>query len=264
MKDPEVRSVPNDQQRRYAFGFFVGSLLILVSFSSVSGQGGPPMITDDTETVPKGHWEINTAFTIERGFDGRMFGTPLLDINYGTSRNTQLKVEIPWLILHQNGKRSVSGLGNTNIGVRWRFRDEDEKHRVAMSIYPQIEFNNGNSSVRRGLVDKGPEFLMPLQWQTMIHKFALGGDVGYRFKRGADELIYGVILGKELRGAVEVMGEIHGTGPRRHLGDSEVVYNLGSRIKLHEHANLIFSAGKSLRRHFDPRFIGYAGVQINF
>ncbi|MEO5859571.1 MAG: hypothetical protein ABIR33_11550 [Pyrinomonadaceae bacterium] len=222
------------------------------------------MITDDTETVPKGHWEINTAFTMERGFDGRMFGTPLLDINYGTSRNTQLKVEIPWLILHRNGQRSVSGVGNTNIGVRWRFRDEDEKHRVAMSIYPQIEFNNGNSSVRRGLVDKGPEFLIPLQWQTMIHKFALGGDVGYRFKRGADELIYGVILGKELNGGVEVMGEIHGTGPRDHLGHSEVVYNFGSRIKLHEHANLIFSAGKSLRRHFDPRFIGYVGIQINF
>ena len=222
------------------------------------------MITDDTETVAKGHWEINTAFTIERGFDGRMFGTPLLDINYGTSRNTQLKVEIPWLILHQNGQRSVSGLGNTNIGVRWRFRDEDEKHRVAMSIYPQIEFNNGNSSVRRGLVDKGPEFLMPLQWQTVIHKFALGGDVGYRFKRGGDELIYGVILGKEINGSIEVMGEIHGTGPRNHLGDSEVVYNLGSRIKLNDHANFIFSAGKSIRRNFDPRFIGYAGVQINF
>ena len=131
------------------------------------------MITDDTETVPKGHWEINTAFTIERGFDGRFFGTPLLDINYGLSKNTQLKVEIPWLVLRRNGQRGISGLGNTNIGVRWRFRDEDEKHRVAISIYPQIEFNNPTSSVRRGLVDKGPEFLMPLQWQTMVGKFAV-------------------------------------------------------------------------------------------
>ena len=35
------------------------------------------MITDDTETVPRGHWEINTAFTIERTADGRLFGAPL-------------------------------------------------------------------------------------------------------------------------------------------------------------------------------------------
>ena len=222
------------------------------------------MITDDTETVPKGHWEINTAFTIERGFDGRMFGTPLLDINYGLSKNTQLKVEIPWLVLRRNGQRGISGLGNTNIGVRWRFRDETEKQRVAISIYPQIEFNNPTSSVRRGLVDKGPEFLMPLQWQTMVGKFAVGGDVGYRFKRGPDEMIYGLIIGRELSNSVEVMSEIHGTGPRAKLGDSEIVYNFGSRIRLTNHANFIFSAGKSIRSSFDPRFIGYAGVQINF
>ena len=240
------------------------SFLIGITSLVATAQGGPPMITDDTETVPKGHWEINTAFTIARGFDGRMFGTPLLDINYGLSKNMQLKVEIPWLVLRRNGQRGISGLGNTNIGVRWRFRDEDKKDRVAMSIYPQIEFNNPTSSVRRGLVDKGPAFLMPLQWQTMIGKFAVGGDVGYRFKRGPDEMIYGFIVGRELNNSVEVMGEIHGTGPTRKLGDSEVVYNFGSRIKLNNHANFIFSAGKSIRNNFDPRFIGYAGVQINF
>ena len=250
-----------------ALTFLIGiaSLLMTAFFSlTVSAQGGPPMITDDTETVPKGHWEINTAFTIERGFDGRLFGTPLLDINYGLSKNTQLKVEIPWLVLRRNGQRGISGLGNTNIGVRWRFRDETEKQRIAISIYPQIEFNNPTSSVRRGFVDKGPEFLMPLQWQTMIGKFAVGGDVGYRFKRGPDEMIYGFIVGRELNKSVEVMGELHGTGPRAKLGDSEIVYNFGSRIKLTNHANFIFSAGKSIRSNFDPRFIGYAGVQVNF
>lgn len=240
------------------------ALWIGVAASLTDGQGGPPMITDDTETVPKGHWEINTAFTIERGFDGRFFGTPLLDINYGLSKNTQLKVEIPWLVLRRNGQRGISGLGNTNIGVRWRFRDETEKQRVAISIYPQIEFNNPTPSVRRGLVDKGPEFLMPLQWQTMVGKFAVGGDVGYRFKRGPDQMIYGFIVGRELNDSVEVMGEIHGTGPRAKLGDSEVVYNFGSRVKVTDHANFIFSAGKSIRSNFDPRFIGYAGIQINF
>ncbi len=246
-------------RRFFASAFSVGIMSLMTA-----AQGGPPMITDDTETVPKGHWEINTAFTIARGFDGRLFGTPLLDINYGLSKNMQLKVEIPWLVLRRNGQRGISGLGNTNIGVRWRFRDEDKKHRVAMSIYPQIEFNNPTSSRRRGLVDKGPAFLMPLQWQTMVGKFAVGGDVGYRFKRGPDELIYGFIVGRELNSSVEVMGEIHGTGLTRKLGDSEVVYNFGSRIKLNSHANFIFSAGKSIRSNFDPRFIGYVGVQINF
>ncbi len=240
----------------------LGILLILPN--RTHAQGGPPMITDDTGTVPKGHWEINSAFTIERGSDGRSFGTPLLDINYGLSKNTQLKVEIPWLVIHRNGQKGINGLGNTNIGVRWRFRDETKDHRIALSIYPQFEFNNPTSSVRRGIVDRGPEFLMPLQWQTQVGKYGINGDVGYRFKRGTDEMIYGVVVGRKFKDAVEILGEIHGTGERNALNQSEIVYNLGTRIKINDNLNLITSAGKSIRKNYDPRFIGYLGMQITF
>ena len=249
--------------RLTTFAWITLLVLLPFCFHAAIAQGGPPMITDDTKTVPKGHFEINTAFTIERGADGRLFGTPLLDINYGFAEHFQLKVEIPWLVLHRNGQRGVNGLGNTNIGVRWRFRDETKKQRVALSMYPQIEFNTGGASRRRGIVDKGPEFLMPLQWQTQVGKFGVNGDVGYRFKRGVDEMIYGVVIGREFK-RFELMGEIHGTGPTRSLSDSEVVYNLGSRVPLTKHATLIMSAGKSIRRNHDPRFIGYAGMQVNF
>lgn len=105
------------------------------------------------------------------------------------------------------------------------------------------------------------ELLARLQWQTKVGKFAVGGDFGLRFKRGPDEMIYGFIVGKELNKSVEVMGEILGTGPRAKLGDSEFVYNFGSRIKLNNHANFIFSAGKSVRSNFDPRFIGYVACR---
>ncbi len=244
--------------------------LVLVAFSilafcsGLEGQGGPPMITDDTGTVPRGQWEINTSFTMERGSVGRVYGSPLLDINYGLSGNTQLKVEIPWLILGGNGDRSISGLGNTNIGVRWRFRDEREHHRVALSIYPQVEFNNSTSSVRRGIVDRGPEFLIPLQWQTQVGKFGVNGDIGYRFKRGPDEMIYGVVVGREFKERLELLGEIHGAGQRLHFRKSEIVYNLGARAKLTDHLTLLMSAGSSVIRDRDPHFIAYAGIQTTF
>jgi hypothetical protein len=239
--------------------------LIPVSISAAAyAQGGPPMITDDTGTVPKGHWEINSAFTLERGSDGSTYGAPLLDINYGISKNSQIKVEIPWLILGRNGERRISGLGNTNIGVRYRFRDETENKRVAISIYPQIEFNNPTSSVRRGIVDKGPEFLLPLQWETHVGKYGVNGDAGYRFKRGTDEVIYGVVVGREITESLQILGEIHGTTPTHIIGDSEVVYNFGSRVKLAEHFTLLLSAGSSLWRGHDPHFIAYAGLQTTF
>lgn len=227
-------------------------------------QGGPPMITDDTGTVPKGHFEINTAFTMEFGRDGRLWGTPLVDFNYGTSKNTQIKVEIPYQVLHLNGQPGTRALGNTNIGVRWRFRDGDEKGRLALSMYPQIEFNTPGSSARRlGIVDRGPEFLLPLQWEMHWGKTGINGDVGYRFKRGEDEAIYGVLIGREFE-KFDLLAEIHGTGARQHLNDSEVVFNFGTRIPITKHATWIMSAGRSLRPDHDPTFIGYAGIQWSF
>jgi hypothetical protein len=242
-------------------GIFV--LFFCVAVRAIVAQGGPPMITDDTETVPKGHFEINTAVTFERGADGDVYGAPLLDFNYGLGEHLQLKVEIPWVVFHRPGGKTIGGLGNTNVGMRWRFRDETEHHRVAISIYPQFEFNNPGASVRRGLVERGPSFLMPLQWQTKLGKYGVNGDVGYRLKRGADEVIYGVLVGREFK-HFELLAEVHGTGPARAPGQSEVVYNFGSRVPLTKHTTLLLSGGRSLRNHFDPRFIGYAGIQVTF
>ena len=231
---------------------------------SARAQGGPPMITDDTGTVEKGHFEINTAFTMESGADGRLWGTPLIDFNYGTSKNSQLKIEIPYYLLHNNGQPGVRGLGNTNIGVRYRFRDGDEKGHLALSMYPQVEFNTPGSAARRnGIVDRGPEFLLPLQWEMHWGKTGVNGDMGYRFKRGEDEMIYGVLVGHEFK-RFDLLAEIHATGARRHLNDSEVVYNFGTRIPMTKHVTWIMSAGRSLRPGRDPRFVGSAGIQWTF
>ena len=251
--------------RRFNWPVLLCGLGLLLLFSQkASSQGGPPMITDDTETVPKGHYEINTGFTVEHGADGTLYGVPLVDFNYGLNKRMQLKIEIPNLLLHNNSQPQISGFGNMNIGVRWRFRDETDKQRIALSIYPAFEFNTSQSSARRGIVDKGPEFLLPLQWQTQIGKLGINGDVGYRFKRGQDEMIYGVVLGHDLNKRVELLGEVHGEGPTNRIGEHAEVINLGTRIGLTKHTTFLFSAGTSLRRNFDPRFISYTGLQVTF
>jgi hypothetical protein len=201
---------------------------------------------------------------MESGAEGRLWAVPLIDFNFGTSRNTQLKIEIPYYVLHNNGQPQVRGLGNTNIGVRWRFRDGDDKGRLALSMYPQIEFNTPGSAARRlGIVERGPEFLMPLQWEIHWGKTGVNGDAGYRLKRNDDELIYGVLLGREFN-RFEILAELHGAGARRHLKDNEVVFNFGTRIPLNKHATWIMSAGRSIRPGHDPTFVGYAGLQWTF
>lgn len=246
-----------------ALGFGV---LVLMQVVTALAQGGPPMITDDTGTVPKGHFEINTAFTMEFTNDGHLWGTPLIDFNYGTSKNTQLKVEIPYLIQKNFGQPQFHALGNTNIGVRWRFKDMNEDKRTwAISVYPQFEFNTPGSRARAlGIEDRGPMFLLPFQFEKKLNKdWSFNGDVGWRFKRGEDEAIYGGVFGREYKKA-DLLFEMHATSPAGHWGDTEAVFNIGTRIPMTKNATFIGSAGRSFLGSRDPQFIGYVGIQWTF
>ena len=245
----------------------IGIIMVAICTSlTCAAQGGPPMITDDTGTVPKGHFEINTAFTMEFTKDGHLWGTPLIDFNYGTSKHTQLKIEVPYLVQKDHGTDRVHALGNTNIGVRWRFKDMDEDKRTwAVSMYPQIEFNTPGSPAKTlGIEDRGPMFLMPFQFEKKISKnWAFNGDAGWRFQRGEDEAIYGGVFGREYKG-VDLLFEAHASSPSHHWSDTEAVFDLGTRIPISKHATFLGAAGRSFLGIRDPQFIGYVGIQWTF
>jgi hypothetical protein len=109
------------------------------------------MITDDPGTPGHGHWEVNVAATGRHAASGSEAELPLLDINFGVGERIQLKYEIPWVWLDEDGERSESGLGNSAVGVKWRFYDAGEAG-WQISTYPQVEFRNpGSDSAERGL-----------------------------------------------------------------------------------------------------------------
>src|SRR5947209_3107695 len=134
---------------------------ILAALSAgVIAQGGPPMITDDTETVEKGHYEINTAITMEFTKDGHLWGTPDIDWNRGMTKHTQLRIEIPYYVQKNFGQPdAVHAWGSTSIAVRWRFKDMDEDKKTwAISMYPAFIFNTPGSHARAlGIEDRGPK-----------------------------------------------------------------------------------------------------------
>jgi len=133
--------------------------------TSARAQGGPPLITDDTETPGDRRWEIEIAVTSEmRHSDERQFEVPLLDMNYGIGSNVELTYELPLLLNANRDEPSSLGLGNSLTGIKWRFLDE-AKTGVSISIYPQYAFNNPTSSVCQGLVADDQELFLPLELQ---------------------------------------------------------------------------------------------------
>ncbi len=246
--------------------FIITVCSIMVALASVAGPAfaGPPLITDDPGTPGDGNWEINFAAAVERRESESSFEAPILDVNYGWGDHIQLKFEIPWTILHEEGNGTRSGLGNSALGVKWRFFDE-EPNGFDVSCYPQVEFNTpGSSSDNRGVVDEGIQFVLPFQAEKGFGPVGLNLELGYVFiEHDMDEWLCGLALGYEIFDGFKLMGEIAGTA-LRDFNEHDFVFNLGVRWQVSYHLTLNASAGRSLHNSEgdDVDLMSYIGVQF--
>ncbi len=238
--------------------------LSLITSRALQAQGGPPVITDDPDTPGNRHWEINAGFTQESSLGKTSYEAPVLDFNYGAGDHLQLNFEIPYAFQTANHD-TIAGLGNSKVGVKWRFLDED-KHGLSVSTYPHLIWNNPSDSVRRGLTDDGWQVFLPIEVSKRAGKFQVDGEAGFNMQqRFPNEIWLGVIGAYEASKRVVLLGELHTIGAS-HFAENESVFDLGSRINLTKLNTLLLAAGRSLPGSTDhhPKFFMYAGIQFTF
>jgi hypothetical protein len=209
--------------------------------------------------------ELNVAFTAERGRDRTAWEAPLLDFNLGVGERIQLKAELAWLVVDEQARSAVAGLGNTNLGIKCRFLDED-RDGVAVSVYPQYEFNTAGSSADRGLVDEGTELFLPFQIQRSLGFVDLDLELGYaRVEEGSDRWQCGLACGRELGERFELLAELYGTADRE-LDRGQLDFGVGCRWAPGEQFRFLFSAGRTLAGPAEDEleFFSYLGVQLLF
>jgi hypothetical protein len=237
-------------------------LFLLLATCAAFAQGGPPLLTDDPGTPGNGNWEINIAYTVERRLAEHEYEAPVLDINYGLGDRIQLKYQVPYLVRAENGSRARTGLGDSLFGVKWRFL-ENKKLDVDISTYPQLEINNPVShSLDRGLVERGPGFLLPIEITKKLGPLDLNGEGGYWFQRGAHQRwIAGLAAGHQTTRRLELLSEIYSIGQDE---GRDTTFDFGGRLQLFSSLNLIFMAGRSFRpvSTGEPSLIGYFGLQF--
>lgn len=244
------------------YRYFIMFTLLSLIFAGPA-LAGPPLLTDDTGTPGNKNWEINIAYTLDKRHTEATHETPIIDLNYGIGDNIQLKYEVPWLVFHEEGAGTKSGLGNSVVGVKWRFLDE-KRDGVAMSVYPQFEFNNPTSSADRGIVDEGTILRLPVQVSKKLGPVWANAEVGYAIhQHGADEWLYGLIIAHDIQENLSLLGEIHG-GSAKDFKKHQVVFNLGTQWDFSKKYGLLLSAGRSFRSGAsgDPNMLLYLGLQI--
>ena len=264
-------------------------LLALAAAASLSrAQGGPPFITDDPGTPGNRQWEINLGFTGNHNPASASYQLPNIDINYGWGDRIQLMIS-PYLAAATDENNTTrAGLGETVFGVKWRYFEHyragkpksDENKNFTLGTYPQVALNNPTSSVRRGVVDPGPQYYLPVEFTAKLGPIDFNGEVGRLIGNHnvPNRWGRGLIVGHEFSERLELYGEIYDLqdvnriGPPSNLQPLQraVTVDFGGRQTLDRagHLRLLFLGGRSIqavtRQNSEPNWIAYVGAQILF
>ena len=266
------------------------SLLWVASalFSAVGwAQGGPPFRSDDPDTPGNNNWEINVFGTADRNPVAGAYEIPNVDINYGVGHRIQLKFEIPLSMAEVRGPGGHldAGLGNSLMGVKWRFYAHHPKSQLnekpgerestfGLSTYPQLLVSNPTRSVGRDIVEPGPQFLLPVEANAKFKALRLSAEVGYWFtnQNVPRSWIMGTVVGHEFENKSELFVELYDQRGVRAVGGEpklrESIVDIGTRIPIlgDEYVKFIGSVGRSIvpvtATNGQPSWVAQAGVQF--
>ena len=261
-------------------------LLILLALASVAfqakAQGGPPFITDDPGTPGNHHWEINFGWIADHNPANATYQTPDIDMNYGWGDRIQLKYELPMAVATDPNNTTRAGLGESLLGIKWRPYEyhragepkSDENMLFSLGTYPQASINNPTSAVRRGIVENGPQYYLPMEFTAKTGWVSWNGEVGHWFgnKLVPSRWGRGLIAGHEFSDRLELYAEVYDLQDANRIGTApkqrEFTADFGGRQSLtrSNKIRLLFMGGRAIqsvtRLNSEPNWIAYVGVQF--
>jgi hypothetical protein len=225
-------------------------------------QGGPPFYTNDPGTPGNKQWEINLGYMPFLFSGSSITHTPDVDINFGLGDRIQLTFENAYLRVWDPAAGTRYGLGQDQLGFKWRFYDSEEKG-FAVSVFPQVSLNNPDS-VDRGITPRGASLILPVEFSKKLGPVNLNWEAGYNFVHlGPDGYIAGVVAGHDFSEKLEMDAEFYSVGTF-HPALNSNTFGIGARYKIHPPFILLLMAGRSVEaaRNGQPYFVGYFGMQF--
>jgi hypothetical protein len=228
---------------------------------------GPPFRTDDPEPVEYQHWEFYT-FTTGTHIKGDTAGIlPGVEINHGIVPNVQLHLIAPIAFDQPQGSGIKFGYGDTELGVKYRFIQEDEKGwRPMVGVFPQLEVPTGNAA--RGLGTGHTHAFLPLWLQKSFGDWTTYGGGGYWINPGLGNKNYwfaGWLLQRKVTEQLTLGGELFHQTTSVLGGADQTGFNLGGYYDVTENHHILFSAGRGVQNSGTTNeFSFYVGYQLTF
>lgn len=223
---------------------------------------GPPFFTDDPDPVPYKHWEFYAATQGVKNHDGKSATAPHFEVNYGAAPELQLHMIVPLVWDSPQGESSQYGLGDLELGAKYRFIHEGEQ-LPQVGVFPILILPAGDED--RGLGEGETKLFLPVWLQKSWGPWTSYGGGGYWINHGDGNQNYwftGVVLQREISGWLTLGGELFYATADTVDGGGHTGYNLGAIINFTEEHHLLLSAGSDL--HGDTDLAFYLAYQLTF
>src|SRR5438876_1136074 len=115
-----------------------------------------PFYTDDPAVTERRKWHFeffNEFDALQRPqYPNLRQNTVNYKVNYGLPYNLEVDVDAPYLgIFRALGTPTSTGMGDTNLGVKWEFHKESKTSRLpALGVSLYIEFPTGDAQQQLG------------------------------------------------------------------------------------------------------------------
>jgi outer membrane putative beta-barrel porin/alpha-amylase len=219
---------------------------------------GPPFLTDDPEPVEYKHSEFYVFSTYDGTKDGNQTAIPAFEYNFGVIPDTQLHLGVPFSRSAPSNASSEYGLGDTEVGVKYRFLQETD-NCPQVGIFPMAELDTGEAD--KGLGNGKTWWRLPVWAQKRWGRWTTYGGGGLVINHAAGQKDYhfaGWLLQNDINEKLTLGGEVFGQTKVTENGDSTTLLNFGGYYKFTPDFNLLFSVGHSVSG--ENHTIAYLGL----
>jgi hypothetical protein len=239
----------------------------LAALLPTAATAGPPFRTDDPEPVDYQHYEFYT-FTTGTHVSGDTSGVgPAWEFNYGLIPDGQFHIVAPLAFDSPTGGPPQFGYGDTELGFKYRFIQEDDKgSRPMVGVFPLVELPTGDQG--SGLGAGHTRVYLPVWLQKSFGDWTTYGGGGYWINHDAatgdkDYWFFGWLLQKKITDKLVIGGELFHQTADMIGGEDSTGFNLGAVYDFDDHNHLLVSAGRGFQNASETNLYSwYLGYQI--
>ena len=204
----------------------------------------------------------------------RRYPRPWRHVRCGTGLRVQLRPDPEWATSHRRsrgiaGGPTVFGPGDTEVGFKYRFIEEDKDGaRPMVGIFPMLELPTGSQP--RGLGVGHLRVYLPVWVQKSYGDWTTYGGGGYWLNQndnlGDKNYWYvGWLLQRKITEKLVLGGEIYHQTAANILGVDSTGFNFGGAYDVDEHNHLLFSAGRGFQNAAEANLYSwYLAWQVTY